>query len=144
MARLDKLIEELCPHGVEYKRIEQLISKNPFKQLGAKELENLKVEKGNIKLLPSSQNYDWWTNEEVAKKNNICEGEVISLGRARYANIKYHKGKFISSNNHLITSIDEKVVLNRYLFHFISSNLSKFYVDTSTYPKLDSNIFITI
>lgn len=65
--------------------------KNQFKQLGANELEKLRVNDltglGNsIRLLLSSNNDDWWSNENIAKKY-ICYGEVITLGRARYANL---------------------------------------------------------
>ena len=143
MTKIEELLQELCPDGVEYKSLGEVISKNPFKQLGASELESLCVYDGNVKLLPSSKNYDWWTNEETAG-NNICEGEVITLGRARYANLKYYKGKFVSANNHIIISKDTNKLLGRFLYHFILSNVDAFYTETSTYPKLDNVIFDNI
>ena len=35
--------------------------------------------------------------------NLIRFGEVITLGTARYPNLKYHKGKYLSSNNKIIS-----------------------------------------
>jgi type I restriction enzyme S subunit len=140
MNKIEKLIAKLCPNGVEFKKLGDVITKNSFKQFGASELESLIVEGGNVKLLPSSQNYDWWTNEKIAG-NYLCEGEVITLGRARYANLKYHKGKFVSSNNHIITPKDKNEILGRYLFHFIEHHTNEFYIETSIYPKFDGNIF---
>ena len=92
----------------------------------------------DIKLLPSSNNYDWFTSFELGNKyyNN---SEVITLGRARYANIKYWKGNFISANN-LIISIFDNNYSTKFIYYFLYINKDKLYVPTSTYPKLDKNI----
>ncbi|MDO7253442.1 restriction endonuclease subunit S, partial [Helicobacter cappadocius] len=125
---------------VEYKTLGEVVSKNTFKQIGASELESMVITGGNVRLLPSSKNDNWWTNENISK-DYLCEGEVITLGRARYANIKYHNGKFVSSNNCTITPKNKSQVLAKYLYYFIANHAEKFYVSTSTYPKLDSAIF---
>ena len=124
----------------EMVRLEDVVDFNKYKQIGASELEQLKDENGDIQLLPSSNNYDWKTTEEKAK-DLIQEGEVITLGRARYANLKYCKGKFVSSNNIIITTKDEKFLCEKYLYYIIKNNEKTFYVETSTYPKFDSDIF---
>jgi len=134
---LEKLLDGA---KVEWKPLGEVCERNSYKQIGAAELEALNLFKGDVKLLPSSKNYDWWTTEEEAG-NLLCEGEVITLGRARYANLKYYKGKFVSSNNHIIKSANEKRVLTRFLFHFIREHISSFYIETSTYPKFDGDIF---
>jgi len=125
---------------VNYMKLGDVCVRNTYRQVGASDLEALNLGVGEVKLLPSSQNYDWWTTEEKAG-SLICEGEVITLGRARYANLKYHKGKFVSSNNHIVTSADDKRILTRFLYHFIKQHVSDFYMETSTYPKFDSNSF---
>ncbi|MDE7314591.1 MAG: hypothetical protein K2N11_02690 [Mucispirillum sp.] len=91
MNKVEKMVKELCPNDIEWKKLGEVTIKNQFKQLGANELEKLKVNDltglGNsIRLLLSSNNDDWWSNENIAKKY-ICYGEVITLGRARYANL---------------------------------------------------------
>lgn len=144
MNKIEKMVKELCPDGIEWKKLGEVTIKNQFKQLGANELEKLRVDGltglGNsIRLLPSSNNDDWWSNENIAKKY-ICYGEVITLGRARYANLKYHKGYFVSANNNIIET-KENILTCRFLYHFISHSAKKFYIETSTYPKFDVNIF---
>lgn len=91
MNKVEKMVKELCPDGIEWKKLGEVTIKNQFKQLGANELEKLRVNDltglGNsIRLLLSSNNDDWWSNENIAKKY-ICYGEVITLGCARYANL---------------------------------------------------------
>ncbi|UUD35480.1 restriction endonuclease subunit S [Mycoplasmopsis caviae] len=113
---------------------------NNFKQIGADELEQLRVESGDVKLLPSSKNYDWYSTKKKVG-SNLCEGEVITLGRARYANVKYWKGSFVSSNNIIVSSKDESKLLTKFLYYFLVEKLLCFYTTTSTYPKFDKNIF---
>lgn len=111
------------------------------KQLQANELVDLIVDgSSEIKLLPSSKDYDWFTTKEK------CEGvfnqdEVIAIGQARYANIKYWNGKFISSNNELIKSIDESQYRTKFLYHLFSVYSRYFYKRTGQYPAFDNDLF---
>ena len=147
MSKFDELLKKLCPDSsltfdnkVEWKPLCEVVKINAYKQIGAKQLIELVSSNGKIKLLPSSNNYDWYADEATCK-NLICDGEVITMGRARYANIKYWKGKFISSNNIIIQSIDSKKILTRFVYHFVCNKSNEIYVPTSTYPKFENNLF---
>lgn len=139
MNRIEKLLQKFCPDGVEFKALGEVTIKNAFKQIGASELEALNLKFGNIKLLPSSQNYDWWSDEKTCGKY-ICNGEVMTLGRARNPNLKYYNGKFVSSNN-IIIQAKQDILLGKFLYYLIAEKATMFYVDTSTYPKFDNKIF---
>lgn len=139
MNRIEKLLQKFCPDGVEFKALGKVTIKNAFKQIGASELQALNLKCGNIKLLPSSQNYDWWSDEKNCEKY-ICSGEVMTLGRARNPNLKYYNGKFVSSNN-IIIQAKQDILLGKFLYYLIAEKATMFYVDTSTYPKFDNKIF---
>ena len=110
-------------------------------QIQAGELQDLIVNGANdIKLLPSSKDYEWWTTFEKCS-NKYNEGEVIAIGQARYANIKYWNGKFVSSNNVLLRSKDEKQFITKYLFHLFAIYSKHFYKRTGQYPAFDSDLF---
>ena len=138
--KIQKLLQSLCPNGVEWKTLGEVCELNNFKQIGAIDIELLKKDncENQVKLLPSSKNYDWWSDKESCGEF-LCNGEIMTLGRARYANLKYHKGDFVSSNNIIIQA--KSVINGRFLYHLINNNIKKFYVETSTYPKFDNNIF---
>ena len=140
MSTLNELIKKFCPQGVEYVRLGDLCILNRYKQLGAEELKSLKTNNGDIHLLPSSRDFDWITNKQLAG-NLICKGEVFTLGRARYANPKYVNGYFISSNNIIIESKNREKISTKYLYYFVISNEKRIYVETSTYPKFDKPSF---
>jgi len=140
MSKLKELIEKLCPNGVQFKSISEVVKINGYKQLGAADLESLKTKNGEIRLLPSSNNHDWYTDKKKAN-DYLCFGEIFTLGRARNANIKYCQGYFVSSNNVIVESNEPNKVLTRYLYFFVSSHIKDIYVETSTYPKFDHNSF---
>ena len=126
---------------VKYEKLGGVVLKNLFQQVDANYISSINCESGDIKLLPSSNNYDWFAKSESVDDSLINNGEVITLGRARYANIKYWNGSFISSNNITITSSDVNKMLNKFLYYFLVMNNEKFYVSSSTYPKFDNDIF---
>ena len=126
---------------VKYKKLGGVVLKNLFQQVDANYISSINCESGDIKLLPNSNNYDWFAKSESVDDSLINNGEVITLGRARYANIKYWNGSFISSNNITITSNDVNKMLNKFLYYFLVMNSEKFYVSSSTYPKFDNDIF---
>ena len=67
--------------------IEKLVKIKKYKQLKGNEIENLKIDEANeIKLLPSTKNYDWYSTKEKAK-NIYYTNEIISMVVARYSNL---------------------------------------------------------
>lgn len=113
---------------------------NKYPQLDASGLEDLRTSTGNVKLLPSSKDYDWVSNYETSK-DYLCDGEVITLGKARYANIKYYKGLFVSANNVIVESKNQNIVLTKFLYYYCLKNNKNFYVEGTTYPKFDMPSF---
>ncbi|EIJ6955847.1 restriction endonuclease subunit S, partial [Campylobacter jejuni] len=109
-------------------------------QASATEIEKMNLNSGNVKLLPSSKNYEWWTDEKTAGQF-INEGEVITLGVARYANIKKHKGKFVSANNHILSVKDKSKIIFDFLYILLEICGQKLYKQGQQYPQFDTNIF---
>ena len=139
MSKLEELIEELCPDGVEYKNLWEVtawdkkfnaVDKNMQKKvykypvLLAKDLFGMKKEEGNVFLL-STGTETGWTTEEIAG-DYLCEGEVVTLPWGKSSPvcglIKYYKGKFVTGDNRIATSIDTKILLNKYLYYWMVNN----------------------
>ncbi|EFP6866709.1 N-6 DNA methylase [Campylobacter upsaliensis] len=125
----------------ELVKISEVCNLNKFKnQISKNEIQAMNLNFGSVKLLPSSKNYDWWTDEKTAG-DYINEGEVIALGVARYANIKKHKGKFVSSNNKLISIKDNTDVLFDYIYILLEMYGQNLYKQGSQYPQFDEKKF---
>ena len=122
-------------------KLEKLVVKLQVKQLLANELEDLNITGVNeVKLLPSSKNYDWNTTFENCN-NDYNEGEIFTLGQARYANIKYWNGNYISSNNHIFTSIDNDKVLTKNIYYLIKDKTKNFYQKGQQYSQFNFEMF---
>lgn len=145
MSRLEELINKLCPDGVEYKKLSEVVIYDGLKQISAKDLEKIIDNTGNIKLLPSSRNYDWvCSNVPKEYSQYVYDEEVITVGRARNANTKYCNGKFISAQNHIIRSKDKSFLRVKYLYYFIKSNETLFYETEGSYPIFTKSIFMSL
>ena len=138
MSKLEDLLAELCPDGVEYRPLWSVTiwdkkfnsvdrskqSKvNSYNYLLAADLFALLQENGNVFLLSTGEQTGW-TTEEFAG-SNIHEGEVVTIpwGKSRAVTdcIKYYKGKFVTADNRIMTSNDSAVLNNKYLYYVIMS-----------------------
>lgn len=138
MSKLNELIAELCPNGVNYKylwevtiwdkkfnSVERGKQKKviPYPYLLASEMFALQLDSGDVFLLSTGEQTGW-TNEDLAG-DYLCEGEVVTIpwGKSRAVTdcIKYYKGKFVTADNRIATSSDTTVLMNKYLYYWMMS-----------------------
>ncbi len=137
MSRLEKLIAELCPDGVVKKHIWELTTwdkryvgverhKQPqikkYKYIFVKEFKNIAVESGDIKLLVTGANDAGFTNEENVA-GCFSEGEIVAIPGGGTPSVQYYKGKFVTADNRIATSIDITVLDNKFLFYWMQNNI---------------------
>ena len=130
--KIEKLINELCPDGVEFKELWKITNWDKkfnavdnkkqnkilsFKHVSAKKLKELETEDWNVKLL-ATWKFDGWTTEKNAWLY-LNEWEVITIPTWGSANIKYYNGKFVDSWNLLASSIDNNILNLKYLYYFL-------------------------
>ncbi len=132
MSKLEELINELCPNGVEYKPLWAItiwdkkfasvdkakqLKVNSFKHVSANYLKKNISDNGTIKLL-STGLFDGFADENIVEKY-INEAEVITLPSGGTANIKYYNGLFVDSGNLLATSADKLKYNLKYLYYYL-------------------------
>ena len=165
MAKIDDLIEKLCPNGVEYKPIWSLtawdkkfngVDKEKQKKIISYKYylstDFAKVERkdGNIKYISTGiSGDDRYTTEELAG-DYLTDGEVVCIPWGGTPNVKYHKGKFVTGDNRIATSLDVNILSNKFLYYWMQSKInviSKFYRGSgikhpSMKDVLDMNIVV--
>lgn len=138
MTRLERLLQRLCPEGVEHVPLWSVTiwdkkfsgvdrKKQPkiinYNYLLASDLFSLQTDSGNVFLLSTGEKTGW-TTEKLAGQN-LHEGEVVTIpwGKSRAVTdcIKYYKGKFVTADNRIMTSNDTTKLSNRYLYYWIMS-----------------------
>ena len=131
-SKIEKLISELCPSGVEFKYLWQITSWDKrfngvsiekqkkilsFKHVSAQHLKKIETANGRVKLLATGQ-FNGWTTKELAE-NDLNDGEVITIPSGGSANIKYYKGEFVDSGNILASSIDNRILNLKYCYYYL-------------------------
>ena len=88
-----------------------------YKYLLAEELDQLKLENGDVCLLYTGKEVGF-TSEELAG-DNICEGEIVSIPWGGTPSVKYYKGKFVTGDNRIATSNIPNELSNKYLYYYL-------------------------
>ena len=157
MSKLDELIQQYCPDGIEYKKLYEItiwnkkfkgVDKNkqpiiiPRKSMQSKDLEALNTGCGDICLLFAGVDIGW-TDIEISD-SFISSGEVIAIpeGKSTPLNkvMKYYNGKFIPSNNLIATTFDNNTLNLKYLFYVLQTMESEietmYQGDSLKHPKM--------
>lgn len=138
MNKLERLIEKMCPDGVEYKPLwsltawdkkfngidkskqEKVIS---YKYYLSTDFDKVERENGDIKYISTGiSGEERYTTEELAK-DYLSEGEIVCIPWGGTPNVKYHNGKFVTGDNRIATSLDTNILNNKFLYYWMQSNL---------------------
>ena len=92
----------------------------------AAEMRTIEDNTGDVFLL-STGDYQGWTTEEKTQ-GNFREGEIVSIPWGGSPNVKYFKGKFITSDNRIATALNTDELSNRFLYYYMLSKVE--YLDT--------------
>jgi type I restriction enzyme S subunit len=132
MSKLDDLIKQFCPNGVEFvplwsitawdKKFNEVDKKKQSKimkyhYLLADNLKSLQVANGDIKLLTTNTS-NLWTTVELAG-NKVSNGEIVCIPWGGIPNVQYYKGKFLTADNRIATSLDINILSNKFLYYFM-------------------------
>ena len=135
MSRLDELIKELCPNGVEYKKL--------------KDLCKIKTGKLNANEMEENGIYPFFTCDEKPYKINEYafddEAILISGNGSKVGHINYYKGKFNAyQRTYVLLNFNNGIVkyyvfyLKEFLKKHIIKNSNKASVPYITLPMLEN------
>ena len=131
MSKLEQLIREKCPNGVEYKKIWEVTTWdkkynstekymqpkiNKYKYLLATQINDILDEKGDVFVLETGINIEKKYTTEKLAKDYLCEGEIVAIPWGGTPNVKYYNGKFITGDNRIATSNDTNILSNKFLY----------------------------
>ena len=92
-----------------------------YNHLLAKEIKELVVEGGDIKLLTTNET-DLWTTKELAG-SNISNSEVVAIPWGGNVIVQYFKGSFLTGDNRIAVSNDRALLETKYLYYFLQSKI---------------------
>lgn len=136
MSKLAELIQKYCPDGVEYHPIWSLTAWDKkfngidkFKQkkvikynyLLAADLKTYQVEGGSVKLLTTNVS-NIFTTEELSD-GLASDGEVVAIPWGGNPVVQYYKGRFLTADNRIATSLDTTLLNNKFLYYCMLSQM---------------------
>ncbi|QQB73931.1 restriction endonuclease subunit S [Fusobacterium canifelinum] len=117
MSKLDELIKELCPNGVEYKELGEIVKSQRGKTI-TKEL----IKDGDIPVISGGQRPAYYHNESNRK------GEVITVaGSGAYAGFVMYWDKPIFVSDAFSIECDKSYLNIKYIYYFLQNNQMKIY-----------------
>ncbi|CCG56654.1 putative type I restriction endonuclease S subunit HsdS [Brachyspira pilosicoli WesB] len=143
MSKLEEFLKKECPDGVEYVPLWSVtiwdkkfnsVDKDKqkttikYKYYLADELKELVVENGDVKILTTNIS-NLFTLEKLVS-NSLSYGEIVCIPWGGNPIVQYYKGKFITSDNRIATSIDVNKLDNKFLYYVLINKLdliSSFY-----------------
>ena len=143
MSVFEELLKKHCPDGVEYVSLWSVtiwdkkfnsVDKDKqkttikYKYYLADELKELVVENGDVKILTTNIS-NLFTLEKLVS-NSLSYGEIVCIPWGGNPIVQYYKGKFITSDNRIATSIDVNKLDNKFLYYVLINKLdliSSFY-----------------
>ena len=115
MNKLDELIKELCPNGVEYKELGEIVKSQRGKTI-TKEL----IKDGDIPVISGGQKPAYYHNESNRK------GEVITVaGSGAYAGFVMYWDKPIFVSDAFSIECDKSYLNIKYIYYFLQNNQMK-------------------
>lgn len=137
MSKIEDLIKQYCPNGCEWKPLYEVTvwdkrfnSVERYKQpavidykkyfLG-EEQKRLVSENGSVKILTTYVSNLYADENSVA--DYITDGEIVCIPWGGNAIVQYYKGKFVTGDNRIATSLDVNVLSNKYLYYMMQCNL---------------------
>ena len=136
MGKIDELIQQYCPEGVEYVPLWSLtawdkkfngVEKSKqtkvikYNYLLAADLKSYQVEDGTVKLLTTNIS-NLYTTEELSD-GLASEGEVVAIPWGGNPIVQYYKGRFLTADNRIATSLDTNILNNKFLYYYMLSQL---------------------
>ena len=137
MSKLEELIQQYCPDGVEYRPLWSLTAWDKkfngiedkskqkrvikYNYLLAADLKSYQVEGGTVKLLTTNIS-NLYTSEELAE-GLASDGEVVAIPWGGNPVVQYYKGRFLTADNRIATSLDTTLLNNKFLYYCMLSQL---------------------
>lgn len=162
MNKIETLIQTLCPNGVIFKplwsvtawdkkfkgvdRSKQKKVINYKKYFLGEEQKALASENGTVKILTTYESSLYAEEKDVAKY--VSDGEVVCIPWGGNAIVQYYKGKFITGDNRIATSINVNELDNKFLWYVLKNmipEISSFYRGSGIkHPEMNKVLHLEI
>ena len=140
MSKIEELLADLCPDGVEYKRIDEICNISRGRVMSK---DYIQENEGEYPVYSSQTE----NNGELGKISSYdYEGEYLTwtTDGANAGSVFYRNGKFSITNVCGLLKVNKDDILTRYLYHTLQVEAPKYVNKGMGNPKLMSNVMARI
>ena len=140
MSKLDELIQELCPDGVEYKKLGEISNISRGRVMSKDYIKN------NIGQFPvySSQTENNGELGKIAPYDFDGEYLTWTTDGANAGSVFYRNGKFSITNVCGLIKVKNELVNTKYLYYALTIETHKYVNSGMGNPKLMSNVMVEV
>lgn len=129
MSRLDELIQELCPAGVELRKIKEVYTRLKGTPITAGKMKEIDNPNGDIKVFAGGKTVIKAFEEDIPRANIIRVPAVLVQSRG-VIDAVYYEEPFTFKNEMWAYTADEKTSV-KYLYYVLKNNIQQFRVAAS-------------
>lgn len=126
MSRLDELIQELCPAGVELRKIKEVYTRLKGTPITAGKMKEIDNPNGDIKVFAGGKTVIKAFEEDIPRANIIRVPAVLVQSRG-VIDAVYYEEPFTFKNEMWAYTADEKTSV-KYLYYVLKNNIQQFRV----------------
>jgi type I restriction enzyme, S subunit len=137
--KIERLIEELCPEGVQHRLLWQVtawdkrfnavdnhkqVKFHKYTYVLAANLKSLAVAGGDVKLLSTGLDSPGWTTLEMAG-DLVVDAEIVAIPWGGKAVVHYLRGPFVTADNRIAQVLDKNELSTKFLYYVMLSKLDE-------------------
>ena len=124
MNRLEKLIQELCPDGVEYKRVKEVFKRLKGTPITAAKMKEIATQDGEIRIFAGGKTVINARERDIPNANIIKVPAVLVQSRG-VIDVIYYEKPFTFKNEMWAYTSDKKITV-KFLYYVLKNNIQSF------------------
>ena len=139
MSRLRELIDELCPHGVEYKRVKSLFTKVRGTPITAGKMKEIASPDGEVTIFAGGRTVVRAHEADIPKANVVCHPCVVVQSRGVIDFI--YCDTPLTFKNELWAYTADNSTMVKFLYYVLKANVEHFRIiagEMSSFPQISA------
>ena len=125
MSRLREMIKELCPDGVEYRKLGEILSRDKGRAITAGKMKELHTPDGEIRIFAAGNTYADVMESDVDRGGIIREPAIIVKSRGNIG-FEYYTKPFSHKNEMWSYTTNHEFISLKYVYYVLEQNMAYF------------------
>ena len=125
MSRLRELMEELCPNGVEYRKLGEILSRHKGMAITAGKMKELHIPNGEIRIFAAGNTFADVSESDIDKAAVIREPGIIVKSRGNIG-FEYYTKPFSHKNEMWSYTCGDNATSLKYVYYMLEKNATYF------------------